>query len=229
MGLVPQRRIVQARRGEWLVERRSPQPLGIRRPDVHHGMVHVLPARRPNFGELDPLVFRETGGNDFVGVLDVAGGGNGDRLRHLDHAIRFRNVPALGPARRRRRIVRITWLSCVGPGGEGGNLFVVQRRIISEMSATGIGEPGRHTPGANVVTDQPGPRFRLLVGDQRHGRDFARAVTSLAMLLKNGEHVAIKRRRGWRGLLRGAHGERPSEAEHQQRRCELTKHVESGF
>jgi hypothetical protein len=49
------------------------------------------------------------------------------------------------------------------------------------------------------------------------------------MLLKNGEHVAIKRRLGWYGLLRGAHREHPGEANHQQRGCDDTKHGESGF
>jgi hypothetical protein len=54
-------------------------------------------------------------------------------------------------------------------------------------------------------------------------------MATLAMLLQNGEDVAIERRRRWYGLRRGEQGERPSEGKHQQRRCELTKHVESGF
>ena len=73
--------IAETRRRKRNSHRRGPQPRRIRRTHIHHGMMHVLRARRANFRELYPLVFSESGGHDLVGVLHVAVRGNRHRRR----------------------------------------------------------------------------------------------------------------------------------------------------
>ena len=51
------------------------------------------------------------------------------------------------------------------------------------------------------VSDGAGKRARFFVGEERHRADFAGAVTGLAMIFENGQHVAIKSRNGGVGRL----------------------------
>ena len=88
-------------------DRSVPQPVGIRRPNVDHGVMHILRAGRMHFRHLHPLVFGEMRGHDLVCVFHVAIGRDVDRRGHLQNDIRLRDIPALGPLRRGRRIMRI--------------------------------------------------------------------------------------------------------------------------
>ena len=81
---------------------RVPQPLGIRRPNVDHGMMHILRAGRMDFRHLYPFVFGEMRRHDLVGVFHVAVGRDRDRLGHRQNEVRLRDVPSFGPLRWRR-------------------------------------------------------------------------------------------------------------------------------
>src|ERR1700735_181866 len=58
-----------------------------------------------------------------------------------------------------------------------------------------VGEPGRHSSFAGEICDFRSVRSRVLVGNERHRGDLAAAVATLAMLLKDGENIAVER---WR-------------------------------
>ena len=60
------------RRRERHADGRVAQPIRIRRTDVHHGMMNILAAGRPDLRHADPFSFGEAGGHDFVRVFHVA-------------------------------------------------------------------------------------------------------------------------------------------------------------
>ena len=76
------------------------------------------------------------------------------------------------------------------------------------MADGGIGEPGRHFAFGSGIGDGARQGARLRVGHELHRTDFTGAMTALAMLLQDGQDVAIKRGRrnqclrrlGWRSL-----------------------------
>src|SRR5262249_22129662 len=75
-----------------------------------------------------------------------------------------------------------------------------QGTIVGEVAVLRVGEPRGHLPGRHRSLDGFGPRARVLMTDQRHGRHLPRTMTALAVLLKNGEDVLEKRdRREWIG------------------------------
>src|SRR5712664_814124 len=53
-------------------------------------------------------------------------------------------------------------------------------------------EPRRHLPGEHGGFHRLGPGAGVLVGQKRHGRGFARPMTSLAIPLQNRQHVFVK-------------------------------------
>src|SRR5437763_11141476 len=69
------------------------------------------------------------------------------------------------------------------------------------MAVPWIREPGRHHLHLDRVADRVCPGPSLLIGDQRHRRDFSGAMTTLAMVLQDGQYVAIER--GLGGLFYG--------------------------
>ena len=72
MRLAPLQRIVQRRRRERLAHWRVPQPLRIRRTNIHHRVMHVRRTPRPELRHLYPPVLRKMRGHNFVGVFDFA-------------------------------------------------------------------------------------------------------------------------------------------------------------
>ncbi len=158
-----------------------------RRTNVDHGMMHVRRAAGTKFRHLHPAVFSKVRGHDLICVFDLACGGNRHRLRHPYDKVRLGNIPAAGPGWRRRSVVRAACgCACAGPGGDGGNLRVVKRIVVGEMAVSCVGEPGRHHLHFDRVRDRIGPRARLVIGDERHGADFAGAMAALAVVLKDG-------------------------------------------
>ena len=179
---------------------RVAQPLRIRRPNVHDGVMHVLAARRTNLRHLHPFAFGESGGHDFVGVFDVAARGNCNRLRHLHHDVRLRNVPAFRPVRRRGRIACVaSGRAAFRPAYKSRDFLRRERRIVREMSATRIGEPRRHFPVAHCGGNCLRFGTRVVKRDERERRDFAGAMAALAMLLQDRQHVAVE---SWRRICR---------------------------
>src|SRR5262249_28126306 len=53
------------------------------------------------------------------------------------------------------------------------------------------GLPGRHLPRLRVVLDVAGPIHGLLVGQERERPDLAGAVAALAVVLEDGQYVAV--------------------------------------
>ncbi len=60
------------------------------------------------------------------------------------------------------------------------------------MTKLRVSKPRRHHLVLNRFGDGRRPRPRLLVGHQGHGRDFARAVTALAVVLQDGDDVFVE-------------------------------------
>lgn len=78
------------------------------------------------------------------------------------------------------------------PRDDCRDLLRCQRRIIGEVSESSIGEPWRHHAALNGFGDRRCPWPRLRVRHQRHGRNFSRPVTTLAVVLKERENVLIE-------------------------------------
>src|SRR4029077_13014612 len=98
-----------------------------------------------------------------------------------------------GEARGRRSVVGVAFRSVgFGPGDEGRDLLSGERRVVGEMTAARIGEPGWHDFGASPVRHLARLEARLLVGDERHGSDLAKAVAGLAVVLEDRENVAVE-------------------------------------
>src|ERR1051326_1662080 len=108
MRLPPFVGIGEGGRGEGLPNWGVPQPWRIWRTNVDHGMMHVRGTPRTKFRHLYPPVLRKVRRDDFVGVLDYPARRNLYRLGHLHHQIGLRNVPALGPLSRWRRVVLVS-------------------------------------------------------------------------------------------------------------------------
>ncbi len=233
MGVLAVLLVGHVRAGEGNADGSVAQPIGIWRTDVNDGVMHAGAAGRLNFGHLDPFVLREVGGDDFVGVVNIAVSGEGDGFGHAHDCVGLRNHPTFRPLARRWRGVRIAGGGLrIGPGNEGGNFLWRERGIVREMADGGIGKPRRHFAFGGGIGDGAGERAGLGVGHQLHRADFAGAVAALAMLLEDGQDVAIERGRSnqglrWLGrrlrrgliflLLRGAGGREQQEQDRWQR------------
>jgi len=75
------------------------------------------------------------------------------------------------------------------------------------MPTTRIGKPRRHLFRSNFVGNIACLKPNLLVGDQRHRPDLAQPMAALAVILKDGQHVAIEGGRGRRLLRQLSSGE----------------------
>jgi hypothetical protein len=88
----------------------------------------------------------------------------------------------------------------VGPSGKCCDLLGGERGIVGEVAAARVGKPRWLGLGVGTVTNLRGPGAGLGVGDERHGADFAGAMTALAMLLQDRQNVAVESRgMGWLG------------------------------
>ena len=114
-------------------------------------------------------------------------------LRHFKEQVWRRNVPAFGPSTRGWGITRISGRSIgLSPIRDGCDVSLSQRGIVEKMSIAGIGEPGRHHLHLDGMCDCVGPRLRLLVGNERHGSNFASTMTALTVVLQNRQHVFVE-------------------------------------
>ena len=167
---------------------------GIRRPNVDHGMMHVLAARRTNLRHLHPLVLGEARGHDFVGVLHIAMRRHRDRLRHAHYHIGLAKCSSRGPVRRGGSVMRVAGRRAGRDPGQRGSQFRPARAMGHLRN---VRSAGRQTTAASFLSHRIAmarPSARLRVGHQRHGRDLARPVTALAVFLEDGQNVAIESR-----------------------------------
>ena len=96
-------------------------------------------------------------------------------------------------------------------GRERRDFGIAQTAIVFELAAAGIGEPGWHGSGDHLLANRFRPWASFGVSSQRHWRHLAFAMTLLAAVLQDGEHVAIKGRRLCRRLASGEGASRAPE------------------
>src|SRR5437016_14056761 len=157
--------------------------------------MHVRTQRRQNLRHLHPAILLEICGNNFIGVLDVAARRKGHRLWHLQEQIRLTVTPAFHPAPGRRRILRFpSGRLRFSPRRERLDLRRPQRWVIRKPSYIWISEPRGHGFLLRGASDGVGEWPRLSVRFEGHRGDAPGVVATLAMLLEDGQHIAIKAR-----------------------------------
>ncbi len=77
--------VLQRRSGKRFPCRRMAQPVRIRRPYVHHRVMHIGPRRWQHLRHLHPAVLSEVCRHNFVGVIHIPCRRQRHRLRHLHH------------------------------------------------------------------------------------------------------------------------------------------------
>ncbi len=183
------------RHGEGLPDRFPFQPLRPRLADVDHGMVDRGAIARPHLHLLNPAVFSEVRRQNQILIIDRALGRNVERSRHFKHFIGRSYIPALRPLAWRRSVLGIAGgRARVHPRCKRVNLCWGQRSVVTEVSVARIGEPRRHFARDHFFANRLGPRTRVRVSEERHGRDFARTVALLAMRLEDRKNVFVENR-----------------------------------
>ena len=84
------------------------------------------------------------------------------------------------------------WSAGCDPRQQSRDLLSAKRRIVREVSESRISEPRWHHSTLHRFRDSGRPRSGLLVRQQRHGSDFAGAVTTLAAVLEQGKDVLVE-------------------------------------
>ena len=118
--------------------------------------------------------------------------GNLKRFRHFDHHVGL-DLPTLRESQRRGLVLGVAFgRAVVGPRGDHFDLFGAQAPVIGEVAILRIGEPGRHFLRDHGRLERLGPGTRFRVSQQRHRRDFTRAMAFLAVLLQDRQDVLIE-------------------------------------
>ncbi len=108
------------------------------------------------------------------------------------HFLRGAGASCASPGRRTRR----------SPCGNRCDLLLRQRRVVGKMPVPRIGKPRRHHLHLDCMRHGARPRSRLLVGHERHRRNFSRTMAALAVILQNGQaHLYRKLATGPAGFL----------------------------
>ena len=95
---------------------------------------------------------------------------------------------------RHGRVLGVAFFGAViGPGGEGRDLIGGKGAVVGEFAVLGVGKPGRHLAKHDGLLDGASPGAGLLIGEERHAADLARAVTLLAAGLEDREDVFVER------------------------------------
>ena len=171
---------------ERFAGRRVAQPRIVLFTNVCDGVVHHVARARPDLDSLDPPVLGKRERQDDVLVIEFLRCGDADRFRHPDNEVRRARGPSVGPMHRGRRIGRVTFRrSGIGPLADGVDLRGGEPGIVGESYRGLCGEPWRHRARKHRLANRLRPGTHLLVGEQRHRADLARAVARLAVLLKN--------------------------------------------
>ena len=84
--------------------------------------------------------------------------------------------------------------AAVRPRDQRRAVGVAQQPLIVERPRRRVGVPRRHVPVADFVADRLRPGPRILVGQQRHRRDFAGPVAARAVLEDDRRDVLAERR-----------------------------------
>ena len=148
-----------------------------------------------HFHLLHPAVLGEVRGQNQVLIFDRRpwpGIGTASAFRRRRRAFRCSSLAATGAAaehpwdRRRERRVH--------PSCQRVDLGLGERSVVAEMSVARIGEPGRHFARDHRSRIALAQGRVSRVSEERHGRDFARTVALLAMLLEDRKNVFVENR-----------------------------------
>jgi hypothetical protein len=183
--------------------------------------VHDLAVSRADLDRRHPLRFGEVGRNVEVLVLDGAVGWQLVVLLHLQDDVRRAGAPAVGELGSRGQQRRIA-LRCaaVCPGDQRCALRIGDHPLVVKRARRRVGMPRRHVPLAHLVPDRLGPRPGVVIGQERHGGDFPRSMTTRTVLENDRSHVfgegrGVLVRCSPRGILAfrrdAAHGRNPDE------------------
>src|ERR1700752_4345575 len=71
------------------------------------------------------------------------------------------------------------------PGADLVDLVLGEALVVLELAVMRIGKPRRHLSRGDLGLDRPGPRPRLLIGEERHRRNLVGAVTLCATAEEN--------------------------------------------
>ncbi len=162
-------------------------------------MVHDPESRiRLGFHGRDIHVLLEAGVQVEIVELIAAVGSQFVRPGHRDHQVGLPDMPLVWIAELpgRRHVGGIAkGRSLIDPIHNGRNLGVGQRRIILELgdAHVAVDVPRRHLPEHDLFLDRARPRPRVLVGQQRHGRDRPIPMAVLTGALQNGRHILSER------------------------------------
>ena len=182
-------------------------------------MVQHLRVSRTHLRRDNPHVFGKVHFHQNVLVGHRAGRGHIEVLGHLDDHVRL-DIPAVMKGDRSRLVLRVAFhRAAVRPRTERHDFRVGQSLVVREMPVRRIREPGRHLPLDDSGLDRFRPRTRVLVGQERHRRDLARAMARLTVLLQNRQHMLVERDGSSRRILL-RHGVNRSRhrSQHQQAR-----------
>ncbi len=141
----------------------------------------------------DPLVLGEVGRDAEILVWYPAArrlGRHVERLRHREHHVRLAQTPALGERERSGQVLVVTFRHPTGdPGQQRLAVLLRQRAVVRELAKERVGVPRRHALLVDDLANGVGPGHRVVVGQQRHRSDLARAVAFLTVLLHNAADV----------------------------------------
>ena len=116
--------------------------------------------------------------------------------RHLDDRIRLATGCPARDRRWRRRHVRIItlWSAGIDPCRNRRDLLGRQAAVVPELPETRIRRPGRHLTRGYLAPDCFRPGAHLVVSQQRHRRDFARAMTGHTFGVDDRRDILCERR-----------------------------------
>ena len=134
------------------------------------------------------------------------------RPRHGDNHVRLADVPPVEirklPGARQVRGIAFR-RALIHPSRNGRDLRVVERWIVLEFidADVPVDVPRWHLPLDHLFLDRPRPGPGVLIGQQRHGSDRARAMAVLAFPLEDRRDVFVKGDSGIGGKAETGTGE----------------------
>jgi hypothetical protein len=112
-------------------------------------------------------------------------------FRQLDHHVGLAELPALGKPGRRGHVFRIALRrASIDPAADRRDVLGTQPRVVRKRANRGVSEPRRHLARDDLVLDRPGPRPRVLIGEQRHRRDFTGPMADHASGVQDRSDIA---------------------------------------
>ena len=130
-------------------------------------------------------------GQDEVPVDIAAVRRQHERIRHLEHKIRFTQFPSAVPSRHLRQVLFVAFAQAVlRPTPEHRDLRVPQPPVAHESMLSGLGQPRWHVAARRDIDDRFGPLPRVGVGDQGERCRLPGAVARCAVPVQQRRDIA---------------------------------------